>query len=192
MIAVFFLVLGMILMAVQWRAAPGFFRRRAEVAPDGFLEGEAAPGRGGIGRERRREALRWRRSSSATTARARQGGARARGRAGAGAGGPSSSVFGYAPPGVWGGEIAEHEEAIEELGERVMARRAARSRPAASGEAMLVAKRAPEALLEVAEARDARLIVVGSGGEAPLKGSSSARPRTSCCTGERPVLVVPQ
>ena len=26
-------------------------------------------------------------------------------------------VFGYAPPGTWGGEIAEHEEAIEELGE---------------------------------------------------------------------------
>ncbi len=26
-------------------------------------------------------------------------------------------VFGYAPPGIWGGEIADHEEAIEELGE---------------------------------------------------------------------------
>jgi nucleotide-binding universal stress UspA family protein len=25
-------------------------------------------------------------------------------------------VFGYAPPGIWGGEIAEHEKAIEELG----------------------------------------------------------------------------
>ena len=29
-------------------------------------------------------------------------------------------VFGYAPPGIWGGEIAEHEEAIEELGEKVI------------------------------------------------------------------------
>ena len=29
-------------------------------------------------------------------------------------------VFGYAPPGLWGGEIAEHEEAIEELGEKVI------------------------------------------------------------------------
>ncbi len=28
-------------------------------------------------------------------------------------------VFGYAPPGMWGGEIAEHEEAIEEFGEKV-------------------------------------------------------------------------
>jgi amino acid transporter len=43
MIAVFFLVLGVLLMVVQWREAPAFFRRRPEVAPAGFLEGEAAP-----------------------------------------------------------------------------------------------------------------------------------------------------
>ena len=29
-------------------------------------------------------------------------------------------VFGYAPPGLWGGEIAEHEDAIEERGAKVM------------------------------------------------------------------------
>jgi amino acid transporter len=40
-IAVFFLVLGMLLMFVQWRAVPSFFRRKPEVAPAGFLEGEA-------------------------------------------------------------------------------------------------------------------------------------------------------
>ncbi len=40
-IAVFFLVLGVILMFVQWRKLPSFFRRRPEVAPAGFLEGEA-------------------------------------------------------------------------------------------------------------------------------------------------------
>jgi amino acid transporter len=37
-IALFFLVLGVLLMVVQWRALPEFFRRRAEVAPPGFLE----------------------------------------------------------------------------------------------------------------------------------------------------------
>jgi amino acid transporter len=42
LIAAFFLVLGVILMFVQWRAVPSFFRRRPEVAPAGFLEGEAA------------------------------------------------------------------------------------------------------------------------------------------------------
>jgi amino acid transporter len=39
-IAVFFLVLGVLLMFVQWRAVPSFFRRKPEVAPAGFLEGE--------------------------------------------------------------------------------------------------------------------------------------------------------
>src|SRR5262245_13844750 len=41
LIAIFFLVLGLVLMVVQWRALPGFFKRRPEVAPAGFLEGEA-------------------------------------------------------------------------------------------------------------------------------------------------------
>jgi len=47
-IAIFFLVLGFILMAVQWRAVPEFFRKRTEVAPSGFLEGESEPTSGGI------------------------------------------------------------------------------------------------------------------------------------------------
>jgi amino acid transporter len=42
-IAVFFLILGVFLMALQWRKLPGFFRRRPEVVPAGFLEGEAPP-----------------------------------------------------------------------------------------------------------------------------------------------------
>jgi amino acid transporter len=41
LIAAFFFVLGLILMVIQWRALPNFFRRRPEVAPAGFLEGEA-------------------------------------------------------------------------------------------------------------------------------------------------------
>jgi amino acid transporter len=40
LIAAFFLVLGVLLMFVQWRAVPSFFRRMPEVAPAGFLEGE--------------------------------------------------------------------------------------------------------------------------------------------------------
>ena len=72
-------------------------------------------------------------------------------------------VFGYAPPGIWGGEIAEHEEAIEEFGEKVMGEAAERARAAGvSSEVELVAKRGPEALIEVAAQRDARMIVVGS------------------------------
>ncbi len=43
LIAVFFLLLGIVLMAVQWRKFPEFFRRKPEVVPAGFLEGEAPP-----------------------------------------------------------------------------------------------------------------------------------------------------
>ncbi len=42
-IAVFFLLLGIFLMVIQWRKVPSFFRRRPEVVPAGFLEGEAPP-----------------------------------------------------------------------------------------------------------------------------------------------------
>ncbi len=102
-------------------------------------------------------------------------------------------VFGYAPPGLWGGEIAEHEEAIEELGEKVVAK--AKAQAAEKGveiEAQLVAKRAAEALIEVADRRDARMIVVGSFGDPPLKGMIlGSTPNKLLHLSERPVLVVP-
>jgi amino acid transporter len=41
LIAAFFLLLGIVLMFVQWHRVPAFFRRRPEVVPAGFLEGEA-------------------------------------------------------------------------------------------------------------------------------------------------------
>jgi nucleotide-binding universal stress UspA family protein len=103
------------------------------------------------------------------------------------------AVFGYAPPGLWGGEIAEHEEAIEELGEKVMA--GARARAAERGveiETRLVPKRAAEALIGVADERDARMIVVGSFGDPPLKGVIlGSTPNKLLHLSERPVLVVP-
>jgi nucleotide-binding universal stress UspA family protein len=102
-------------------------------------------------------------------------------------------VFGYAPPGIWGGEIAEHEEAIEEFGEAVMGE--ARQRAIAGGVEAgveMVAKRGPEALIEVAERRDARMVIVGSYGEAPLKGMIlGSTPHKLLHLSRRPVLVVP-
>jgi nucleotide-binding universal stress UspA family protein len=102
-------------------------------------------------------------------------------------------VFGYAPPGIWGGEIADHEEAIEELGERVLggARRQAAARDVKVAEE-LVPKRGVEALIEVADAREARMIVVGSFGESALKGIilGSTTNKLLHLT-DRPVLVVP-
>lgn len=102
-------------------------------------------------------------------------------------------VFGYAPPGIWGGEIAEHEEAIEEFGEKVM--NEGRRQAEAGGvetEVALVPKRGPEALIDVAKERGARMIVVGGQGEAPLKGAIlGSTPYRLLHQTERPVLVVP-
>jgi nucleotide-binding universal stress UspA family protein len=104
-----------------------------------------------------------------------------------------TAVFGYAPPGLWGGEIAEHEEAIEELGEKVLG--SARARAAERGveiEAHLIPKRAAEALIAAAEQRDARMIVVGSFGDPPLKGVIlGSTPNKLLHLSDRPVLVVP-
>jgi nucleotide-binding universal stress UspA family protein len=102
-------------------------------------------------------------------------------------------AFGYAPPGIWGGEIAEHEEAIEEYGEKLMGE--GRQRAEAAGiaaEAEMVPKRGAEALIEVAERHDARAIVVGTYGETPLKGVVlGSTPHKLLHLSGRPVLVVP-
>ncbi len=102
-------------------------------------------------------------------------------------------VFGYSPPGIWGGEIAEHEEAIEEFGEKLMGE--ARQQLPTDGVEVgyeLVPKRGAEALLDIARQRDARMIVVGGAGEAPLKGVIlGSTPYKLLHQAERPVLVVP-
>jgi nucleotide-binding universal stress UspA family protein len=102
-------------------------------------------------------------------------------------------VFGYSPPGIWGGEIAEHEEAIEEFGKKLM--NEARQQVQTDGvevSYVLVRKRGPEALLDVARQRDSRMIVVGGAGEAPLKGAIlGSTPYKLLHQTERPVLVVP-
>jgi nucleotide-binding universal stress UspA family protein len=103
------------------------------------------------------------------------------------------AVFGYAPPGIWGGEIAEHEQAVEELGQRVLEQ--ARQHAAERGvEAAveLVPKRASEALVSVAETHGARMIVVGTHGGAPLKEMVlGSTPSKLLHLSPLPVLVVP-
>jgi nucleotide-binding universal stress UspA family protein len=102
-------------------------------------------------------------------------------------------IFGYAPPGLWGGEIVEHEEAIEERGTKVLDE--AKHQAEAVGatiELEMVAKKASHAIVEVAEKRDARMIVVGSYGDPPLKGMIlGSTPNKLLHMADRPVLVVP-
>jgi nucleotide-binding universal stress UspA family protein len=102
-------------------------------------------------------------------------------------------VFGYSPPGLWGGEISEHEEAIEELGEKVMGDARARvEQDGVEAEFAMVAKKPSEAIVETADERDARMIVVGSYGDPPLKGIIlGSTPNKLLHNADRPVLVVP-
>jgi len=102
-------------------------------------------------------------------------------------------VFGYSPPGIWGGEIAEHEEAIEEFGQKLMDEAKQQMRTDGVEVAYeLVPKRGAAAVLDVARQCDARMIVVGSSGETPLKGAIlGSTPYKLLHQAERPVLVVP-
>jgi nucleotide-binding universal stress UspA family protein len=83
-----------------------------------------------------------------------------------------TAVFAAAPPGVLGGEMESHEEAVKERGKFVMSE--ATHQAQADGfeiETRVVAKHPVEAILEEAERAGSRMIVVGNrGGEAPLKG----------------------
>jgi nucleotide-binding universal stress UspA family protein len=102
-------------------------------------------------------------------------------------------VFGYAPGGYGGGEIPTHREAVEEIAEKVTAE--ASERALAAGvehEVRLKPLKPAHALLEAAGEHDARMIVVGSYGEAPLKGVIiGSTPYRLLHQTERPVLVVP-
>jgi nucleotide-binding universal stress UspA family protein len=105
-------------------------------------------------------------------------------------------VFGYAPPGIYGGEIVDHADAVKERGEKALEE--AEHQAAAKGadvkvDTALVAQHAAEALLEAAQSGDCRMIVVGNrGGEHPLKGALlGSVPYKLVHLSPVPVLVVP-
>jgi nucleotide-binding universal stress UspA family protein len=101
-------------------------------------------------------------------------------------------VFGDAPGGYGGGEVQAQREAVEELAEKVTSKGVERAK--AEGvecEVELVNEHADQALVTVAEKRSARMIVVGSHGESPLKGAVlGSTPYKLMHTSTTPVLVV--
>jgi nucleotide-binding universal stress UspA family protein len=106
---------------------------------------------------------------------------------------PLVLVYGAAPPGGRGEEFGAHLEALEELGRNAVAH--AVERATAEGvptEVAVVRAKPAEALVTVADERDATLIVVGSYGETPLRGAllGSVSHRLLHLSS-RPVLVVP-
>jgi nucleotide-binding universal stress UspA family protein len=102
-------------------------------------------------------------------------------------------AFGAAPPGPPTEEETEHHHALEELGGRVTAGALSRAREAGvDAEVELVPKRPSAALTELAEREHARMIVVGTYGESPIKGAIlGSTPHKLLHLSDRPVLVVP-
>lgn len=102
-------------------------------------------------------------------------------------------AFGYEPPGPVGDELRAARDAVRELGERVTHHALARAHAeGVEAEPALVDAAPVDALLRLAEERDARLIVVGSYGEHPLKGAIlGSTPHKLLHLSSRPVLAVP-
>ena len=107
---------------------------------------------------------------------------------------PLVLVYGAAPPGRLGEEFQSHLEALEDLGRKAVER--AVERATAEGvatEIEVVRAKPADALVAVADARDATVIVVGSYGESPLRGALlGSTPHRLLHLSSRPVLVVPQ
>ncbi len=101
-------------------------------------------------------------------------------------------VFGYAPGGYGGGEVPAQRQAVKELGEKIAQEGIELAKEAkADCEVELVAEHPFHALLEVAGKRKARMIVVGSHGESPVKGAVlGSTPYKLVQLSETPVLVV--
>jgi len=101
-------------------------------------------------------------------------------------------VFGYAPGGYGGGEVPEQREAVEELGEKLIAKGVDRAKSAGVDyEVEMLNEHADQALMTVAERRKARMIVVGSHGESPLRGAViGSTPYRLVHYSTTPVLVV--
>jgi nucleotide-binding universal stress UspA family protein len=106
-------------------------------------------------------------------------------------GDPILAVFGYAVNPI-GGEVKDHAQALRELGEKATAEAVEGARAGgATAEAVLVDEEGSDALIAVAKDRGARMIVVGSHGEGPVRGAIlGSTPYHLVSKSETPVLVV--
>ena len=103
-------------------------------------------------------------------------------------------VFGRAAPGMAGGEMSSHEEAVKERGETAL--KHAADQASAQGveiETKMIDDHPVQALVAEAEACDARMIVVGNqGAPSPMTGAIlGAVPFKLVHLSPVPVLVVP-
>jgi nucleotide-binding universal stress UspA family protein len=101
-------------------------------------------------------------------------------------------VFGYHVQKL-GGEVLDYAKALEERAQEVLEHGVHQAKAKGVEVESVVVEHAPaEALAELAKERDARMIVVGSYGEHPLKGALlGSTPHKLLQISEVPVLVVP-
>ncbi len=101
--------------------------------------------------------------------------------------------FGVQPPGHGGGEAAEARDALREQAAQMTGEALSRALEAGVGaEVSLVDERPAAALAGLGEQHDARMIIVGSYGESPIKGAIlGSTPHKLLHLSDRPVLVVP-
>jgi nucleotide-binding universal stress UspA family protein len=102
-------------------------------------------------------------------------------------------VYGAAPPGGMGEEFRSHREALMELGRHATANALSRAEAAGvTARVELVEAKPAEALVQVGDAVDATVIVVGTAGESPLRGAMlGSTSHKLLHLANRPVLCVP-
>ena len=101
-------------------------------------------------------------------------------------------VFGAAPGGYGGGEVPEQRKAVEEFADKVTQEAVEIAKSAkVDCKVELINEHPHEALITAGDKHDARMLVVGSHGENPLKGAIiGATPYKLVQLSDRPVLVV--
>ena len=107
---------------------------------------------------------------------------------------PLTVVVGY-EPNPMGGETADYKKKLQKIGDDMLATAVAEAKaldPSVLVEPIVAPLRPAESLLEAANERDARVIVVGGSGERPIVGAIlGSVPHKLLHHSTVPVLVVP-
>jgi nucleotide-binding universal stress UspA family protein len=106
---------------------------------------------------------------------------------------PLVLVYGAEPPGGLGEEFRAHQRALAEMGRTAVEHAVAEAEAAGVRTVVEVLDAKPaQALVDAADRHDARVIVVGTSGESPLRGAIlGSVPHKLLQISDRPVLCVP-
>ncbi|MFY0406956.1 universal stress protein [Solicola sp. PLA-1-18] len=106
---------------------------------------------------------------------------------------PLVLVYGVNPPGYTGEEFDSHQAALTEIGRRAVDHAVVDAEKAGVETVVeLVDAKPVQALIDAADQHDARMIVVGTWGESPIRGAMlGSVPHKLLHLTDRPVLCVP-